>query len=99
MIDKCNKLCGNKTDFGYCRTTACINPQYSNIAYQYGNGVQKRIITNADRIRAMTDEEMAELLNRMEPKFCHAGFDYMIGCLEDKDCVVCWLDWLKQEVT
>lgn len=54
--------------------------------------------TNADRIRAMTDEELAELLNRMEPKFCHAGFDYMIGCLEDKDCVVCWLDWLKQEV-
>ena len=55
-------------------------------------------MTNADRIRVMTDEEMANLLNRSEPKFCHEGWDYMIGCGEDKDCVMCWLDWLKQEV-
>lgn len=54
--------------------------------------------TNADRIRAMTDEELANLINRIEPKFCHDGWDYMIGCDEDKDCVMCWLDWLRQEV-
>lgn len=55
-------------------------------------------LTNADRIRAMTDEELAEWINRMEPTTCHDGWDYMIGCGEDKDCVNCWLDWLKQEV-
>ena len=54
--------------------------------------------SNGDRIRAMTDEELANLINRIEPKFCHDGWDYMIGCDEDKDCVICWLDWLKQEV-
>ena len=60
MVHPCDKLCGNKTASGYCATTACINPQYSNIGTaHYGQGVQKRFITNADRIRAMTDDELA----------------------------------------
>ena len=29
MIGACPYLCSNKTDFGYCRTTGCINPKYS----------------------------------------------------------------------
>ena len=63
MVHPCDKPCGNKTASGYCATTACINPQYSNIGTaHYGQGVQKRIITNADRIRSMTDEELAEFL-------------------------------------
>ena len=64
MVHPCDKPCGNKTASGYCATTACINPQYSNIGTaHYGQGVQKRIITNADRIRSMTDEELAEVLH------------------------------------
>jgi hypothetical protein len=52
-------------------------------------------MTNADRIRAMTDEELAK-------------FEATLGChpLASKDmcrgvnqCSVCWLEWLKQEVT
>ena len=42
--------------------------------------------TNADKIRAMTDEELAEtfdLLTRTKP--------------DTKDDKQCWLDWLKQE--
>lgn len=54
--------------------------------------------TNADRIRAMTDEELARFRaygccpeNRyMNDYEC----DYFHG-----DCEKCWLDWLKQEVT
>ena len=44
-----------------------------------------RIKTNADRIRAMTDEEMAEtfdLLTRTKP--------------DSKDDKQSWLEWLKQ---
>lgn len=44
--------------------------------------------TNADRIRAMTDEELAEWINQHD---CHSnlyGYD-------PKDAI---LDWLKQEV-
>lgn len=67
MIHPCDKSCGNKTASGYCATTACINPQYSNIGtVQYGQGVQKHIITNADRIRAMSDEELAKKISGIE---------------------------------
>lgn len=51
-------------------------------------------ITNADRIRAMSDEELA-LWKRTEcpgsPKPC-LKVTYRI------DCTSCWLDWLKKEV-
>ena len=50
MVHPCDKPCGNKTASGYCATTACINPQYSNIGTaHYGQGVQKRIIEDAER--------------------------------------------------
>lgn len=85
MIHPCDKSCGNKTASGYCATTACINPQYSNIGTaQYGQGVQKRIVTNADRIRSMTDEELADYLRWHNDLYSRNGMD--------------WLDWLKQEV-
>lgn len=83
MVHPCDKPCGNKTASGYCATTACINPQYSNIGTaHYGQGVQKRIITNADRIRFMTDEELAE---------------WIISITEDN--TEGWLEWLKQEAS
>lgn len=53
-------------------------------------------MTNADKIRAMTDEELAKLL-------CD-----FIGCMDcpylrepelcNENCIG-WLDWLKQEVS
>lgn len=100
MVHPCNKPCGNKTASGYCATTACINPQYSNIGtVYYGQSVQKRIITNADRIRAMTDEELAKWISTLA------------DCCGNDHCgeycplhTLCWsksdestLDWLKQE--
>lgn len=36
---KCSIVCGNKTDLGYCRTTACIYPEYGGDPnYGVGNG-------------------------------------------------------------
>lgn len=101
MIHPCDKPCGNKTASGYCATTACINPQYSNIGTaHYGQGVQKRIITNYDRLRAMSVEEMAEFMNCGA---CPPGKDVSELC-HDEDggsvpdmCNLCWLNWLKQE--
>lgn len=34
---RCNRVCDNKTDMGYCRTTACIKPEYSGDE-DYGRG-------------------------------------------------------------
>ena len=36
---RCDKVCSNKTDMGYCRTTACIKPEYGGDPnYGIGNG-------------------------------------------------------------
>ena len=49
--------------------------------------------TNADRIRAMSDEELATLLRSHTcPHPCEHEED-------DYPCHICWLDWLKQEAT
>ena len=48
--------------------------------------------TNADKIRSMSDEEMADLINR-EIGYCAPTGD----CEKmSNDCKACWLDWLKQ---
>lgn len=59
-------------------------------------------LTNADCLRAMTDEELAEFLiqdgdcppERMYPDSCP-------NCdrATPKMCYDCWLNWLKQEAT
>lgn len=54
---------------------------------------------NADRIRAMTDEEMASVLyhawdNGLKP--CPKGVKYPKNC--ETVAENCWLDRLKQEV-
>ena len=89
MYDQCFKPCPNKTDNGFCKTTTCINPLYSNIGTaQYGQGVQKRIVTNADKIRAMTDVELAETMLDCFAAFYSAEWS-------KKDI----LDWLKEEAS
>lgn len=58
-------------------------------------------ITNADRIRAMTDEELAEFINDVWdrllfgndlPGMCDVCYTDTI-----QNCKKCWLDWLRQE--
>ena len=57
----------------------------------HGTGNVKRPMTNADRIRAMTDEELAlEIMcpYHVEPDLCSGV----------KTCNECCLDWLRQIV-
>lgn len=52
--------------------------------------------TNADRIRAMTDEELADWLG----VYCNGQTAQEAGkpCVSGMgSCEECWLDWLKQE--
>lgn len=50
--------------------------------------------TNADRIRSMTDEELAEFLFRT---FGKAAWCLDNDCTSEESCIPCWLEWLKQE--
>jgi hypothetical protein len=66
----------------------------------------KRRMTNADRIRAMTDEELANtwlmkeyLGHNCDKKLCYKyGERTMDEGGTSPDCVKCILDWLKQEI-
>lgn len=59
-----------------------------------GTHYKSKIKTNADRIRSMTDEELAEF-------FAPRGCPWVIleeTCPESgTTCNKCWLNWLKQE--
>ena len=80
----CPRPCENKTTDGYCGTSWCINPMYSNIGTaneKLMGGLRKT--TNADLIRGMTDEELLFFL-----------WWFADGSGKTKDQ---GLDWLKQE--
>ena len=47
-----------------------------------------KIVTNADRIRAMSDEELAKAMDMVCPP--------NEGCIDNQNCVKCWLEWLRQ---
>ena len=58
-------------------------------------------MTNADKIRAMTDEELAvffyDVWRERDPfskEVCERCGDTDIGCQAN-----CWLDWLRREAT
>lgn len=50
--------------------------------------------TNADRIRAMTDEELGEFLSKCE--FCNICPEGCDNCTYHGDCDKRLLDWLQQ---
>ena len=94
--------CSNRNSFGYCKTTVCINELYKR--GQWGlpsttNKPESVVIkqqTNADRIRAMTDEELAEWLTMTERRVIKNALSkpYMYT---DEQLKADWLDWLRQE--
>lgn len=66
-----------------------------------------KTMTNADRLRAMSDEELAEFYGN-DVDACPPGRDSG-KCIDElyahgeepypsvKQCMECWLDWLRQE--
>lgn len=45
-------------------------------------------ITNADKIRSMTDEELARVMDMVCPPDT--------ACNDGQQCIKCWIEWLKQ---
>ena len=54
-------------------------------------------MTNADKLRAMTDEEMANKFFGSCPQIFGGYGMTKEGCPDFESCEECWLDWLKQE--
>ena len=56
--------------------------------------------TNADRIRCMTDEELAKWLGTRGHECPERWKACNIGIVDhEDDCIPCWLKWLKEEAT
>lgn len=51
--------------------------------------------TNADRYRAMSDEELARVFSSID---CPRRPDDDVCGMFDDDCNACWLDWLQLPV-
>lgn len=62
---------------------------------------RKVTMTNGDRIRAMTDEELADKISAMIHMDCLNCVVLQNDCIawenSSVDCKAAWLDWLKQE--
>lgn len=85
--------CGMLNSRGFCSLTACRFP-VSCTAVVWAPPPR----TNADRIRAMSDEELAMLLEGCVcPKKPCPDIDRDTPT-DKKRCTECWLDWLKEEV-
>lgn len=85
------KTCTNNPNADLSKlTVATMIWSGSNFTEIFGN----KPLTNADRIRAMTDEELAELLRDEQCNACDwQGND----CGDEAQCKADVLKWLKQE--
>ena len=54
-------------------------------------------MTNADRVRSMTDEELADIICDRSCAYCPLDCDGRMSVGRDA-CYKRWLEWLKQEV-
>lgn len=81
--------CKYLNERGYCEFTACIIPCTVRATIPE---VTPR--TNGDRIRAMSDEELAEKFFLFP---CVHVLDDKVICKDD-GCKKCWMRWLREEV-
>lgn len=88
----CPYNCSYRTNSGFCGYTG----GYDACQYRQLNHEENTVVgyvpplkrTNADLIRAMSDEELAEYLDGV----CHDLWQMFV-----KDPKKMWLDWLRQE--
>ena len=85
-----------RTEKTECRMPYCKYPHVRGECDKNCYYNTRTVMTNADRIRAMSDKELAEFIgddpmHDICPNNCHDDLD--------RPCKVCALDWLKQEAT
>lgn len=97
MNNYCKTCCHDDRDIGFC--DKCY---YNYILEEKGippTEYEAKLtpMTNADRIRAMTDEELANFLDRVEMGDIDYSKTFCDLCEGQFDCDDCRLWWLKKE--
>ena len=59
--------------------------------YEKATGKKFDAQTNAQKIRAMSDDELAEFLADAAADYCHVGL-----CKDGETCRICCLNWIQQ---
>lgn len=81
-------VCGNMTmlhGIAYCDSVPCSLRG------------ELPLMTNADRIRAMSDKELAEFIpNWSYTKACKCDEETFVGC--NNECEKCVIEWLQQPI-
>ena len=79
------------SEFVDCRTckTDCVRAD-GNYGYTFCDKCAHPPITNADRIRSMSDDELAKILG--DKCICPPTSECEKLC---GDCYVCWMEWLR----
>jgi hypothetical protein len=91
----CNS-CQNK---GSHKCHSCCGKYYDGVLQGKPTKYRKKQQTNADRIRAMSDEELAKFMNLCGhdfPPYCDVESSVSGEC--DQNCIKCAEEWLKQPV-
>ena len=92
---KAGSICSKCNHRAYCAMGDEHNNDNATIKGCYLYSEQKTK-TNADRIRAMTDEELAD--RYFDKFFPYVPYCSILDeCPEHDDCKTCLLDWLRQE--
>ena len=70
-----------------------MSEQMQKLAARYEKATGKKFDTqtNAQKIRSMSDKELAEFLADANAEYCHVGL-----CEDDETCRICCLNWLQQ---
>lgn len=86
-------VCGGK-GFVYWSNNTEITNSIGSITCLHCNGTGWREVpmTNADRIRAMNDEDLANIVQHCCPPIKRIAET----CYEETHCVDCWVKWLQQ---
>ena len=93
---KRESICFNCEHSSYCKNALLYDDESSIVMKGCSRFKEKHKQTNADRIRAMTDEELAEFM-------CHNVSNGTVNCAFCSAEEFCrmghngWLDWLQKE--
>ena len=84
-------------DFAIRTETDCIATE-DDFGQYVGRIAAVKINTNGDRIRSMTDEELANAIVESYGvgAICPLNHTH-IFCVLDNGCKSCWLDWLRKK--
>ncbi len=90
------KTCVHRNDNPVSEGNPCYACFMSTEDHACYEAAPAQIITNADKLRSMSDEELAKKLVELSER-CPDGVDCE-SVPPGRKCFTCWLEWLKEEV-